>query len=186
LWRCDLQSSYVVGANAAVSDVVGAISAAAEIRPAWWGLPWSYLDRVVISGTSPNWGLLSRCVVSFGGPLVNAMTGLYNPVNKVGYGGLPFYYDTGAGGIRDARTGQVYTGSRVFLVAVLNTTAPYHRFIVLAWGNGGEGTYAAGIWVRNFYYKAWDKYAVVVRWDDTNNNGLPDSYDSYTVLAAWP
>ncbi len=186
LWRCDLQSSYVVGANAAVSDVVGAISATAEIRPAWWGLPWSYLDRVVVSGTSPNWNLLSRCVVSFGGPLVNAMTGLYNPVNKVGYGGLPFYYDTGAGGIRDARTGQVYTGSRVFLVAVLNTTAPYHRFIILAWGNGGEGTYAAGIWIRNFYYKAWDKYAVVVRWDDTNNNGLPDSYDSYTVLAAWP
>ncbi|WP_333639399.1 hypothetical protein [Pyrobaculum aerophilum] len=38
------------------------------------------------------------------------MVALFNPVGGAGYGGLPFYYDPSAGGIRDARTGTVYTG----------------------------------------------------------------------------
>jgi hypothetical protein len=84
-----------------------------------------------------------------GGPLANRVTGYFNPVNRVAPNGMPFYYDSSAGGIRDARTGQLYTGSNVFLVAVVSETAAYdpllHRLVVLAWGNGGDGTYASGV-----------------------------------------
>jgi len=69
-----------------------------------------------------------------GGPLANRVTGYFNPPDRVAPNGVPFYFDSGAGDIRDARTGQLYTGSNVFLVAVVNVTAAYdpppHRLVV--------------------------------------------------------
>ncbi|MFZ8841348.1 MAG: hypothetical protein ACO2PM_20985 [Pyrobaculum sp.] len=148
------------------------------------------MDSAVLTSEGINWNRLSVCNVSMGGPLVNRVTGYFNPVNRVAPNGMPFYYDTSAGGIRDARTGQLYTGSNVFLVAVVNETAAYdhlpQRLVVLVWGNGGDGTYASDVWLRDFFWQALNKYASVVRWVDANGNGIPDCNDNFEVLATWP
>jgi len=192
-WLCRGHVSYNVGERAAAIDTVGALAAASILGVEWRGwapLPWSYLDSAVMTSSGVYWDRLSVCHVSMGGPLANRVTGYFNPVNRVAPNGMPFYYDTSAGGIRDARTGQLYTGSNVFLVAVANVTAAYdllpHRLVVLAWGNGGDGTYASGVWLRDFWRQMDDKYAAVVRWIDTNGNGMPDSNDRFEVLATWP
>jgi len=202
LWMCGGHVSYNVGERAAAIDTIGALVAASRLgveRRTWLQLPWSYLDSAVLTSNGINWDMLSICHVSMGGPLVNQVTGYFNPPDRVAPNGMPFYYDSGAGGIRDARTGQLYTGSNVFLVAVENVTAgltvgnvtipdpllPY-RLVVLAWGNGGAGTYASGVWLRDFYWQAYDKYAAVVRWVDTDGNGIPDANDKFEVLATWP
>jgi hypothetical protein len=198
LWMCRWLVSYNVGERAAAIDTIGALVAAgrlgvewrAKARLPWSWLPWSYLDSAVLTSEGINWNRLSVCHVSMGGPLVNRVTEYFNPPDRVAPNGMPFYYDTSAGGIRDARTGQLYTGSNVFLVAVVNVTAadPFlpDRLVVLAWGNGGDGTYASGVWLRDFFWQAYDKYAAVVRWVDTNGNGIPDGNDRFEVLATWP
>jgi hypothetical protein len=192
LWMCWGHVSYNVGERAAAIDTIGALAAAGRLGVEWraWAqLPWSYLDSAVLTSSGIYWDRVSVCHVSMGGPLANRVTGYFNPVNRVAPNGMPFYYDTGAGGIRDARTGQLYTGSNVFLVAVVNVTAAHpltHRLVVLAWGNGGDGTYASGVWLRNFYRQVYNKYAAVVRWVDTNGDGIPDGNDRFEVLATWP
>jgi len=153
LWTlCQGHVSYNVGERAAAIDTIGALVAAGRLGVEWraWArLPWSYLDSAVLTSEGINWNRLSVCHVSMGGPSANRVTGYFNPVNRVAPNGMPFYYDSSAGGIRDARTGQLYTGSNVFLVAVVSETAAYdpllHRLVVLAWGNGGDGTYASGV-----------------------------------------
>lgn len=192
LWMCRGRVSYNVGERGAAIDTIGALVAASELGVEWTASrPWSYLDSAVLTSSGIYWDRLSVCHVSMGGPLANRVTGYFNPVNRVAPNGMPFYYDTGAGGIRDARTGRLYTGSNVFLVAVVNVTATHpllpDRLVVLAWGNGGEGTYASGVWLRDFYWwQAYGKYAAVVRWVDTNGDGIPDGNDNFEVLATWP
>ncbi|MFZ8810085.1 MAG: hypothetical protein ACO2PN_18525 [Pyrobaculum sp.] len=201
LWTlCQGHVSYNVGERAAAIDTIGALVVASRLgveRRAWARLPWSYLDSAVLTGEGINWYRLSLCHISMGGPLANRVTEYFNPPDRVAPNGMPFYYDSGAGGIRDARTGQLYTGSNVFLVAVVNETAVYdlllhrydplpHRLVVLAWGNGGDGTYASGVWLRDFFWQALNKYAAVVRWVDTNGDGIPDGNDKFEVLATWP
>jgi len=194
LWMCRGHVSYNVGERAMAIDTIGALVAASRLGVEWrpWlrDLPWSYLDSSVMTSDGINWYRLSVCHVSMGGPLANRVTGYFNPPDRVAPNGMPFYYDTNAGGIRDARNGQLYTGSNVFLVAVVNATATdlrvRDRLVVLAWGNGGDGTYASGVWLRDFFWQALDKYAAVVRWVDANGNGIPDGNDNFEVLATWP
>jgi hypothetical protein len=194
LWTlCQGHVSYNVGERAAAIDTIGALAAAGRLGVEWraWALlPWSYLDSAVLTNEGINWYMLSVCHISMGGPLANRVTGYFNPPDRVAPNGMPFYYDSGAGGIRDARTGQLYTGSNVFLVAVVNETAAYfpppYGLVVLAWGNGGAGTYASGVWLRDFFWQAYGKYAAVVRWVDTNGDGIPDGNDNFEVLATWP
>jgi hypothetical protein len=185
--------SYNVGERAAAIDTIGALATAGRLDVEWraWArLPWSYLDSAVLTSSGIYWDKLSACHISMGGPLVHRVTRYFNPPDRVAPNGMPFYYDSGAGGIRDARTGQLYTGSNVYLVAVVNETAAYdhlpHRLVVLAWGNGGDGTYASGVWLRDFFWQALNKYAAVVRWVDANGDRIPDGNDNFEVLATWP
>ncbi len=193
LWICKSYVSYNVGERAAAIDTIGALVVASILGVEWHArarLPWSYLDSMVLTSNGIYWDRLSVCHVSMGGPLANRVTGYFNPPDRVAPNGMPFYYDTSAGGIRDARTGQLFTGSNVFLVAVVNVTVTDlllpDRLVVLAWGNGGDGTYASGVWLKYLSWQAYDKYAAVVRWIDTNGDGIPDGNDKFEVLATWP
>ncbi len=71
---------------------------------------------------------------------------MYNPPDTEGFDGLPFFYNTTAGGIEDARTGQIFTG-HVFMVAILYDPS-IDKYIVLAWGLSGVDTEAAGFSLR--------------------------------------
>jgi hypothetical protein len=107
-------------------------------------------------------------VVSVGGPLANSLTRALNPPDRLGAGGLPFYFDTAAGGIRDARTGQVWR-SRSAVVAVVPNGS---RVYVLVWGLGGEDTRRAARWLAECMPPR--AYAVVINTTD------------FRVLASWP
>lgn len=58
------------------------------------------------------------------------------------------------------------------------------RVVIIAWGIGGDGTYASAVYLTHVRYVG--KYAVVVRWSDINGNSLPDALDDYEYLATWP
>jgi hypothetical protein len=118
---------------------------------------------------------LPPVVYSVGGPLANRFTALFNPVGRPGYGGLPFYYDPSAGGIRDARTGALLCTSNCFVVAKLQVGP---RTVYLVWGLGGEDTRAAAAYL--FYRGGWlaaarGHAAVVARW----------SYEQYPLSSSY-
>jgi hypothetical protein len=107
-------------------------------------------------------------VVSVGGPLANSLTRALNPPDRPGAGGLPFYFDTAAGGIRDARTGQVWRSGAAVVAVVSNGSRVY----VLVWGIGGEDTRRAARWLAECVPPR--AYAVVINTTD------------FRVLASWP
>ena len=190
-------ATFVVGSRAAAIDSVAAVYARTVFSPtATFTLPvfqlnisnsrmlfnplFAYLDDEQWLTQMRYWynRLLGRwqifvvlypgVVVSVGGPLVNSLTGALNPPDRLGAGGLPFYFDTAAGGIRDARTGQVWR-SKAAVVAVVPDGS---RVYVLVWGVGGEDTRRVARWLAECVPPR--AYAVVINTTD------------FRVLASWP
>jgi hypothetical protein len=64
-----------------------------------------------------------------------------------------------------------------------------NRPIMLCYGFGWKGTYAAGKYFDQVIYPGIDSYTsswVIVHWEDTNGDGFvnpPNDGDSYTVIA---
>ncbi len=188
-------ATFVVGSRAATIDSVAAVYARAAFSPtATFTLPvfqlgisnsrtlfnplFAYLDDEQWLTQMRYWhfpGLQQifavqypGVVVSVGGPLANSLTRALNPPDRPGAGGLPFYFDTAAWGIRDARTGQVWR-SRAAVVAVVPNGS---RVYVLVWGIDGEDTRRATRWLAEC--KPPRAYAVVINTTD------------FHVLASWP
>ncbi|AAL62818.1 hypothetical protein PAE0478 [Pyrobaculum aerophilum str. IM2] len=163
-------AAAVVGAGAASIDAVGAAMAVGGL---------GVLD------SEANSTQLPPLVFSVGGPLANRFTAVFNPVGRVGYGGLPFYYDPSVGGIRDGRTGAVLCVSSCFVVAKLQWG---RRAVVLAWGLGGDDTRAAAAYVHYYGKELLEEFgnaAVVVRWSWRYYQSYKIGIDFYTI-AKWP
>jgi len=190
-------ATFVVGSSAATIDSVAAVYARTVFSPtATFTLPvfhyeisnsrmhfnplFAYLDdeqwltqvRYYQYSVSSGWLYYPvrypGVVVSVGGPLANSLTSALNPPDRLGAGGLPFYFDTAAGGIKDARTGQVWR-SNVAVVAVVPNGS---RVYVLVWGIGGEDTRRAARWLAECVPPR--ARAVVINTTD------------FRVLASWP
>ncbi|MFZ8840324.1 MAG: hypothetical protein ACO2PM_15720 [Pyrobaculum sp.] len=183
-------ATLVVGSSAATIDSVAAVYARTAFSPtATYTLPggrllfnpiFAYLDSEQWLAQMRYWynRLLDRLqifavqypgvAVSVGGPLANSLTRALNPPDRPGAGGLPFYYDTAAGGIRDAGSGQVWR-SRAAVVAVVPNGS---RVYVLVWGIDGEDTRRAARWLAECMPPR--AYAVVINTTD------------FRVLASWP
>jgi len=163
-------AAAVVGANAASIDAVGAAMVAGGL-----GL----LDSEVVFDKLPPY------VFSVGGPLANSFTRLYNPLDRPGFGGLPFYYSTSRGGIVDGRTGALLCTSNCFVVAKLVDRG---KAVVLAWGIGGHDTRAAAAYL---YYHgrpllgSQTNTAKVVSWNYLSRDGYRYGVD-FRTLASWP
>ena len=179
-------ATFVVGERAATIDSVAAVYARSVFSPTatftrpgrfmesplfayldrerWFAqVRWAYVgDSVYLPFQYPG------VVVSVGGPFPNSLTGALNPPDRPGAGGLPFYFDTAAGGIRDARTGQVWRRDAAVVAVVLNGSRVY----LLAWGLGGEDTRRAARWLAECIPPR--AYAVVINTTD------------FRVLASWP
>jgi hypothetical protein len=163
-------AAAVVGANAASIDAVGAAMATGG-----FGL----LDSEVVFDKLPPY------VFSVGGPLANSFTRLYNPPDRPGFGGLPFYYSTSQGGIVDGRTGALLCTSNCFVVAKLVDRG---KAVVLAWGIGGHDTRAAAAYL--YYYgrsllSSRINTARVVNWSYLSQDGYRYGLN-FTTLATWP
>jgi M6 family metalloprotease-like protein len=183
-------ATFVVGSRAAAIDSVAAVYARTAFSPtATYTLPggrllfnpiFAYLDSEQWLAQMRYWynRLLDRLqifavqypgvVVSVGGPLANSLTWALNPPDRLGAGGLPFYFDTTVGGIKDAGSGQVWR-SRAAVVAVVPNGS---RVYVLVWGIGGEDTRRAARWLAECMPPR--AYAVVINTTD------------FRVLASWP
>ena len=183
-------ATFVVGSRAAAIDSVAAVYARAAFSPtATYTLPagrslfnpiFAYLDseqwlaqmRYWYDGSLGQWQIFAvrypGVVVSVGGPIANSLTRALNPPDSLGAGGLPFYYDTAAGGIRDARSGQVWRSNAAVVAVVPNGS----RIYVLVWGIGGEDTRRAARWLAECVPPR--AYAVVINTTD------------FRVLASWP
>ncbi len=183
-------ATFVVGSRAAAIDSVAAVYARAAFSPtATYTLPggrllfnpiFAYLDseqwltqmRYWYDRSLGQWQIFAvqypGVVVSVGGPLVNSLTRALNPPDRLGAGGLPFYFDTAAWGIRDARTGQVWRSNAAVVAVVPNGSRVY----VLVWGIGGEDTRRAARWLAECVPPR--AYAVVINTTD------------FRVLASWP
>ncbi len=163
-------AAAVVGANAASIDAVGAAMAAGGL-----GL----LDSEVVFDRLPPY------VFSVGGPLANSFTRLYNPPDRSGFGGLPFYYSTSLRGIVDGRTGALLCTSNCFVVAKLKDRG---KAVVLAWGIGGHDTRAAAAYLHyhgRTLLDSWTNTARVVSWSYLSQDGYRYGLD-FRILATWP
>ncbi|MEM0485230.1 MAG: hypothetical protein QW434_11120 [Pyrobaculum sp.] len=173
----------VFNGGAGVIDVAGGTILAGEVGRATGEGVGSLLDVWVVSRpynvSSISWGSLPKYVISVGGPLVNMFTYALNPTDRVGYGGLPFYFDTRRWLIVDGRDGSTY-GPGHFVAAMLYVMG---RYVLLVWGYGGLDTYAAAVWLATA--KLPPNQAVLVRWVDSNNNGVPDGRDAYQIVKTW-
>jgi len=163
-------AAAVVGANAASIDAVGAAMATGGL-----GL----LDSEAVFDKLPPY------VFSVGGPLANSFTRLYNPPDRPGFGGLPFYYSTSRGGIVDGRTGALLCTSNCFVVAKLVDRS---KAVVLAWGIGGDDTRAAAAYL--YYYgrsllDSRSNTARVVSWNYLSQDGYRYGLN-FRTLATWP
>jgi hypothetical protein len=138
-------------------------------------------------------------VVSFGGPLMNpvveyAESGSTAQVDRA----LVMFRDAGGVFLFQLATGSsipgaslpvsaVNGGQDVFLVEVYMDGGG--RYVMLCYGFGWKGTYAAGKYFDAVVYPNLSVHLenwIVVRWDDTNANGLVDGPyegDAYTVIA---
>jgi len=183
-------ATFVVGSRAATIDSVAAVYARTAFSPtATYTLPggrlffnpiFAYLDSEQWLAQMRYWynRLLDRLqifavqypgvVVSVGGPLANSLTWALNPPDRLGAGGLPFYFDTTAGGIKDAGSGQVWRSMAAVVAVVPNGSRVY----VLVWGIDGEDTRRAARWLAECVPPR--AYAVVINTTD------------FRVLASWP
>lgn len=157
----------VVGGGAASIDAVGA-----AIVAGGRGLLHYEVDAVD----------LPPVVYSVGGPLANPFTARYNPPDRPGINGLPFYYSTADGGIKDGRTGYVCR-SKCFVVAMLTVDG---RRVFLAWGLTGFDTKAVAVYLAKWkdWMRIFDNYAELVTWDYAYFYGYNTGY-KFNTVADW-
>jgi len=138
-------------------------------------------------------------VVSFGGPVVNPVVRYAEsggtpaedraPIRFHDEGGM-FYFQRGNGeGIPGASLpiSVINGGQDMFVIEVFRDGDG--RYVMLCYGFGWKGTYAAGKYFHTEIYPnlyAYDVGWIIVKWEDTDNNGFvnnPTDGDTYTIIA---
>jgi len=138
-------------------------------------------------------------IISFGGPMVNLVV-IYAESNNTTLpdkapikfhndnGLLSFQYSNGSAvSGTSMQGGIVSTNQDMFVIETFQDGGG--RYIMLCYGFGWKGTYAAGKYFYTIIYPNLGSYNeawIVVKWDDTNNNGFvnaPGDGDTYTMIA---
>jgi len=138
-------------------------------------------------------------VISFGGPIVNPVVKYCEsdgtpaedraPIRFHDEGGM-YYFQRGNGeGIPGASLpiSVIGGGQDMFVIEVFRDGDG--RYVMLCYGFGWKGTYAAGKYFHTEIYPNLDAYDVgwiIVKWEDTNGNGFvnnPGDGDTYTTIA---
>jgi hypothetical protein len=138
-------------------------------------------------------------IVSFGGPMVNLVV-IYSESSNTTLsdrapirfhndnGVLSFQYSNGSAILgASMQGGVVSTNQDMFVIETFRDADG--RYIMLCYGFGWEGTYAAGKYFDAVIYpnlasqsESW----IIVKWNDTNSNGFvngPYDGDTYTIIA---
>lgn len=140
-------------------------------------------------------------IISFGGPYVNVAVYYYELTKTapVLYCDTPgshepsepwssWYYANGTS-ITETATG-INEHRDFFLIEVFQDMDG--RYVLLAYGIGPKGTYAAGKYFHYTVYPNIGSYHftwIIVEWNDTNDDGFvnaPNDGDAYTIIASSP
>jgi len=189
---------------ASVSDWLASMAVSTKLRNFTEGL--DTMSSFVDQATGKPVGASEVGVVSFGGPYVNPVVKYAESegTDQADRAPIRFYDNWQAGTYRfQYRNGtsipgaslpssviQQDQGEDMFVIEVY--TDGGGRFIMLCYGFGWKGTYAAGKFFHSTVYPYLDSFRVgwiVVKWEDTDGNGFvnsPGDGDTYTIVAADP
>ena len=173
------------------ADVGGAIIVAsrlgldAEAGDATWGLDTWYATYNPEQGVIVDWSSLpARNIFYAGGPGVNLFAWMFErfagcPFYAVLVDGVPYIYSNLSGEYYGAGDGYDYA-----LIALHSYEGRWH---LLAWGITANGTAAACQLLQHYdlYPGVLQGRAVIIRWEDTNGNGMVDLGDLITAVEHW-
>jgi len=175
-------------------DVLGGISVAGRLGiDSDSGSFYQFVDTDVATysdGTvAVDWSVVSTHVISIGSSFVNIFTYEYET-----HGGVPFYMaEVGAQPvIHSDSTGSDYgsgSGPPAYDHAVIALVydSSVERYVMLVYGVTGKGSQAACTVLQNYdsYTGILTGRAAIIRWEDTNLNGLVDTDDTITQIETW-
>ena len=194
-------SSKPLGCGAAmVSDWLASMAVSTKLTNYTEGLDTSSAFVNQTSGRPV--GLPSSGIVSFGGPFVNPLVKYAesNLALRANRAPVRFYYDSAKGAFTfqhldgssipgaSLPSSVINHGEDMFVVESYRDGAG--RFILLCYGFGWKGTYAAGKYFQTVVYPhlgSFDANWVIVRWEDSNGDGFvnnPGDGDLYSVVAS--
>ncbi len=182
---------------AMVSDWLASMAVASKLQNFTEGLDTN--SNFVDQTTGTAVGQPMDSIVSFGGPVVNPIV-KYAESDATPTGDrapLKFYADAGTFYFQHGN-GTSITGANLPASVINNNMDMFlietyqdadGRHILLCYGFGWKGTYAAGKFFDSNIYHNLDAYKVswvIGKWEDTNGDGFvnyPDDGDTYTVVA---
>jgi len=177
------------GFKAATADVVGAIRVAESFRGAARSSHVeayvdTYVSRYVNGTVIIEWDkITTRALICVGGPGVNYLTFKYN-------GTYPFvwrYIPHVKSYIYSMISGKIYERNGTYDYAVIALVEERGRYVLIVWGLTRNGTQAACIALQNYdmFSDVLQGKAVIIRWTDSNGNGIPDKDDKIVSEEVW-
>jgi hypothetical protein len=175
-------------------DVLGGIGVAGRLgQDRNSGDIYQFVDTDVATysdGTvTVDWSMISTHVISIGSSFVNIFTYKYET-----HGGVPFYMtEVGAQPvIHSDSTGSDHgsgSGPPAYDHAVIALVydSSVEGYVMLVYGVTGRGSQAACTVLQNYdsYTGILTGRAVIIKWEDTNLNGLVDTDDTITQIETW-
>jgi hypothetical protein len=144
-------------------------------------------------------GAAGTGIVSFGGPVVNPVVAYAESASAPAGDRAPLkFYADGGTFYFQLQDGTSVTGANLPASVINNNQDMFlievyrdgnGRYILLCYGFGWKGTYAAGKYFDTEIYPNIASYPynwIIVKWDDTNANGFVNTAtdgDTYTVVA---
>jgi len=144
-------------------------------------------------------GDIGTGIVTFGGPIVNPVVKYAESVSTIESDQAPIrFHDQDGIYSFQQRNGSDIPGTSLpttvinsnqdmFVIEIYRDTAG--RYIMLCYGFGWKGTYAAGKYFDTLIYPDLNSHTeswIVVKWDDTNGDGFVNTSkdgDTYTVIS---
>ncbi len=187
---------------ASVSDWLASMAISTKLKNYTEGLDTE--SKFVNQGTGRAIGNTGAGIISFGGQYVNPVV-KYAELNSTALADrapIRFYYDSA----NDIFRFQYWNGTNIpgaslphsvinqgedmFVIETYKDAN--NRFVMLCYGFGWKGTYAAGKYFNIMIYPNLGSYShswIIVKWNDTNGDGFvnnPGDGDTYTIVAADP
>ncbi|MFB3890129.1 MAG: hypothetical protein ACE14S_11605 [Candidatus Bathyarchaeia archaeon] len=199
IYPADTTPKPLGAAAASVSDWLASMAVSTKLTTYTEGLDTS--PNFVNPATGKALGSSGTGIISFGGPIVNPIVKYAEAVTTNAYDRAPIKFQDGGDGNFYFRlaSGAAIPGANL-PVAVVNhgddlfVIETYHdldgRTVMLCYGFGWQGTYAAGKYFDRVVYPnlgLFNYNYIIVRWQDTNANGFvnnPGDGDIYTVIAS--
>jgi len=146
-------------------------------------------------------GDLGVGIISFGGPVVNPVVKYSEsdstpiadsaPIKFHDEGGVCYFQHRNGSSIPEANLPYSVLDNQDMFVIELYGDAD-GRYMLLCYGLGWKGTYAAGKYFDTEIYPNLESYNaswIIVKWEDTNGDGFvnaPAEGDTYTIIASNP